>query len=243
MIANYSDDARKVGKAIKAVKAAGVKVPEAVTEAETRLALVVNRPTLTEAEGRIRAADTQEALDAAVVELAQAVSLVQAADSPAFAQTLQRVRGAELAQAIARELPAILADLAGRYSVAAGPFTDAVNRIPDITGVSPLDFSEETTKALVDARKAVEPLNTLYAAYDALAQMAGADMIRYNKDKDLRRLANRIGEYTDDDQRDQAANLLGRYHFKDSSLALGRLAPHVAVVRVGGTLRLADDLL
>lgn len=232
-------DYRDVIKAITAVRDAGIELPATLDIAYQKSKRTVSGLlTTTEAEARVIAADTPEDFDTAVCEL-QRVMAVASIKPEAVKTKINHLHQDHLAEVLAPVADDLYAEIGRRYNDAAPAFAEAVGRVPDLTGRGPMDMAPNEAQALHDAKSTLVPLHALLTAYQALGKPLGHPLPAGRTGPDASRIVASIGDgLTDPEQHHQAVSLVYGYARNDTSLSLAALAPHVAVVRAGGTLQM-----
>ncbi|MFR9803656.1 hypothetical protein ACL02T_15305 [Pseudonocardia sp. RS010] len=217
--------------------AAGITVPEDVTDALNRAKFrPTSLPGTREAEAKVAAATTQDEYDSAVADLVLALSVANV-DQTRIYGTLNRIGEDQVTGTIRPHIFTLFEEITTTYNAAAPAFTEAVERIPDLTGVNPLDVSPDVSVALQDAKTAVAPLHALWNAYQGLARLlTGRDEFGKTP-RSASVIVARLGVVSED-QAEEAVRLIVGYAHNDRDLSLHALAPHVAIPRSGGRLDL-----
>lgn len=158
---------------VNALRNAGIEIPKSVDAASKQSQLMINNPNTVAAEKKVAAATDQKSMDAAVNDLALAMVLADTTKDGRLTATVNRARERAFTDAFYPLLPEFYDQICERFNAVTEPFSEAVSRIPDISGLGPLDISPEASAALLDAKAAVRPLNALWTAYNAVARVSG----------------------------------------------------------------------
>lgn len=214
-----------------------IPVPDEIRTAVERSSFKITPPTIFEAQAAVAAAKDQKAFDKAVLELAHATVLSKILPEVLYGN-IDSARDRALRAAVSPHLDALFAAVCEKYNEAVPAFVSVVERIPDLSGMGLLDISPDASTAILEAKQTVVPLNKAWAAYTTLVKAEGHEIGVQKHAGPAALTVARLGSFEDEDQALRAVELHRAYARGDSSLFLGNLAPHVGIVRAGGTLNL-----
>ncbi|MEK6441860.1 hypothetical protein [Pseudonocardia sp. T1-2H] len=229
-------DARSI---VSTFAALDIPVPDEIRTAVERSSFRVTHPTTYEAEEALAAAKDQRAFDKAVLELAHAAVIKQMLPE-VLAGHVGSARERALRTAVSPHLDGLFAAVCDKYNAAVPAFVSVVERIPDLSGMGLLDISPDVSAALLEAKQTVVPLAKAWAAYTALMKAEGHEVGVQKQAGPAALTVARLGSFEDQAQALRAVELHRAYARGDSGLFLGGLAPHVGIIRVGGTLNLVS---
>jgi hypothetical protein len=228
---------------INALRNAGIEIPKEVDDASKRSKFLVNPPNTVEAERKLTDAKTQAEFDKATADLALAIAVSETVRSHKLEDAIKKARERAYTDALYPIAPDLLDEVITRFNAVTEPFEESVSRIPDLSGMGPLDMTPDISRALLDAKEAVKPLRSLWTAYNAILTFLGLPEEYGRNGPSASRIVARLGtgfERIDEDNDElwAATNLVYRYSNSADDVQLGALAPFVGIVRAGGRLNL-----
>jgi hypothetical protein len=131
----------------------------------------------------------------------------------------------------------IIDSVCGKFNESVPGFTDAFDRIPNMSGeeFSVFSLKPDQLAALSEAKTAAEEMAKVYKVYEQVCRLMG-----WQSADGVRSTAARIGEFETDQQLSDAAEIMMIYRTRGHGhvTTLAPLAPFVAVPLAGGRLRL-----
>lgn len=234
---NATARSRKLERIPVLIRQANIPVPQGIADAlhDSR------RTTRVDGTARAHADLFQATNDAdwndAASKLATAMAIDLVAKSDEYRAAIENYRVSVLERAIIQHAPALIDELCAKYNQHVPAFTNAVNRIPDLEGMKPADVSAEVSAAIQEAKELSSSMSATWDAYRALVGALGYD-VGLGSIEDCLDHVFRLGDVASLSHARNAAALIKRYSARDSFLQLGFIAPHVAILRVGGSLEL-----
>lgn len=229
---------------LTAIRAAGIPVPEELADGVRAAGWKPDPAVTRESFARLVTAKTEADFKAAYAVVAQETAAQLAMDSGRMSVVREGYQQRRIMDPVYSTADQVFREVIARFNAEVPTFEAAASRIPDLTGLKPMDISPDVATAIAESKASAGVLLPLWEVY----RIAGRLTERFTVGEvgeapswyDQLSAVFALGEPEDMAQAQSVAMLLFEYAQSHQGLTLSALAPFIALTVKGVRLELVD---